>query len=323
MLSTLESPHLDPKPSDRLEAAVYVELVNGQTIDISQLDSSSLLQLQCEQEPAFARKIAQSSKDSAMRVQTTKTAYETVCAILQQLQENDSDARFTMGMDPRYKRLVFDLLKKQTNRGIDGGFFEIGFSSGALLSEIAGAGYTIGGLEVADQLLEQAKTALAPKHHAQLLLGDFRSVDLSLHRGKYSVVYWNDVFEHIVTDEISEYLETIHSLLQPGGVLVTITPNWHMRPSDITDHFMPPRSEAIGFHMKEYTLREVRQLLRQSGFSAVRVPAYISKTRIHDLPAFSMTTTKALFEPALEWLTYTWAVQYCRRLGLNCTIAAK
>ena len=50
----------------------------------------------------------------------------------------------------------------------------------------------------------------------------------------YDVVYWNDVFEHVPCDEIQPLLAKIYSLVRPGGCLVTITPNWHERPSDVT-----------------------------------------------------------------------------------------
>ena len=139
----------------------------------------------------------------------------------------------------------------------------------------------------------------------------------------YSVAYWNDVFEHIPVDEISDYLQTLHSLLKPGGKLITITPNWHMRPSDVTDLFLPPRSSAVGFHLKEYTLREVRQLLFAAGFTKIQTPLFISRNAIHMSNAFDITAVKSFLEPLLEWLPFQAAVQACRRLGLSCTVATK
>src|SRR5690606_33540830 len=127
------------------------------------------------------------------------------------------------------------------------------------------------------------------QHHCRLLHGDFRKIDLSDHVGQYSVVYWNDVFEHIPTDEIEDYLAVIRRLLKPGGKLVTITPNWHMRPSDVTVLFAPPRTQAIGFHLKEYTLGEVVGMLEAAGFRSVQVPSLISRQRIYFSPAASLT----------------------------------
>lgn len=307
---------------------IIVELVNGDRCDISKSTAKQLLELQCDQEVAFAKTIVASPKDSAERQEVIATAYSTICSILERMgqicaAESKSEAThdFVMGLDPRYTDLILRLLKQQAARGINGGFFELGFSSGVLLQQVASAGFRVGGLEVVEALVEQAKSRLDSQHHSQLLHGDFRKQDLSGHVGQYSVVYWNDVFEHIPTDEIEDYLVVIRTLLKPGGKLVTITPNWHMRPSDVTVQFAPPRTEAIGFHLKEYTLGEIVGMLDAAGFRSVQVPSLISRNRIYFNPAVSLTRLKTLVEPVLERLPYSWAVQVCRRLGYNCTIA--
>ncbi len=305
-----------------------VELVNGERCDISKSTAKQLLELQCDQEVAFAQAIAASPKDSAQRQEVTAIAYSTICSILERIgqirateSKSETVHNFVMGLDPRYTDLILRLMKQQAGRGIKGGFFEVGFSSGVLLQQVAAAGFHVGGLEVVQALIDQAKRRLASQHHSRLLHGDFRKLDLSDHVGQYSVVYWNDVFEHIPTDEIEDYLAVIRTLLQPGGKLVTITPNWHMRPSDVTVQFAPPRTEAIGFHLKEYTLGEVVGMLDAAGFRAVQVPSLISRQRIYFSPSASLTRLKILAEPVLERLPYSWAVQVCRRLGYNCTIA--
>ena len=61
-------------------------------------------------------------------------------------------------------------------------------------------------------------------------------------------------------------------MLAPGGQLVTITPNWHCRPADVTAAICPPRTDAAGLHLKEYTLVEVSHMLRRAGFSRVATP---------------------------------------------------
>ena len=88
---------------------------------------------------------------------------------------------------------------------------------------------------------------------------------------------------------------------QPS-VLVTITPNWHMRPSDVTVKFCPPRTEAVGFHLKEYKLAEICELTHAAGFRAIRAPAFISRRRIYDLRWASFTRAKKRLEPLLERL---------------------
>ncbi len=298
--------------------------MNGNEVDISQLTTPELIALQCSEEPAFAKAILEAPKGSEARTHITRVAYSSVCAILEQIAKQEcNDHPFAMGMDDRYVSLIDKLLISHTTQGRNGGLFEIGFSSGVLLERIARLGYDVGGVEVVEELWLQARRRLDVEQHARLLLGDFRSLDLSDHRGRYSIVYWNDVFEHIAPDEIAEYLELAYGLLSHGGQLVTITPNWHMRPSDVTDLLAPPRTEAMGFHLKEYTAREVDQLVKAAGFRKVEIPAFVSLNKIYLNKAFSFTRTKLLLEPLLEWLPYRAAVQACRRFGLNCTIATK
>ncbi len=330
-LAVIDSPQPLPLSVDGTVAeGLMVTDVAGCERDIASWTYEELLSFQCEQEPLFARAIEATEKGSDGRREITQQAYTTICAVLARmtvaypgntsLSQEDS---FAMGMDPRYSDLILRLLSQQKAAGVEGGLFEVGFSAGVLLEQVALVGYEVGGLEVVEELRQQAMSKLDEEHHGRLLVGDFCKLDLSEHVGRYSVVYWNDVFEHIPTDEIVDYVRVIHSLLAPGGKLVTITPNWHMRPSDVTDVFKPPRSEAVGFHLKEYTSREVCAVVREAGFSSVETPTYISRKRIYLTGIPGLTALKNGLEPLLEWLPYRAAVQCCRRFGLNCTVATK
>lgn len=337
-MPTLESPPADAQnealvvsqAAPREAARVCVAAVDGTQHAVSEFTWNELVDFQCEQEPLFARAIEATEKGSEARRDITQKAYTTICTVLEQMATRfpqkygvSADAGFAMGMDPRYGDLIVRLLASQKQHGVKGGLFEVGFSSGVLLEQIASKGYQVGGLEVVEELRQQAKNKLDPQHHGRLLVGDFCKLDLSDHVGRYSLVYWNDVFEHIPVDEIVDYVKVIHSLLATGGKLVTITPNWHMRPSDVTDAFKPPRSEAVGFHLKEYTAREVCDVVAQAGFTSVETPTYISRRKIYLGGVPGLTNLKNAVEPLLEWMPYSLAVQCCRRFGLNCTIATK
>lgn len=301
-----------------------VVLIDGQQVFFFDYSDDELARLQYDQEIAFAAAIVASPKKSTQRITTTRHAYQTVCKILDEIAARSGNGSLlSMGMDARYIRLVLEICRANVSVVSAMGSSKSVLVQGLLLLLRAAseAGHRVAGLEVAPQLLQSARQILPSTSHDGLMLGDFPSVDLSNHRGRYSLVYWNDVFEHIPVDEITDYLTRIRSLLAPGGKLLTITPNWHMRPSDVTCKLMPPRSEASGFHLKEYTLGEVRQMLLDTGFSRVQTPAYISRRRIWMAPLSDCTFAKTVAEPLLEWLPYKAAVQCCRRFGFNCSLA--
>jgi len=311
---------LVPSSESVERAPQLVTLSEGVELDIAELGYRDLLDLQWHEERAFAEAIRRAPKGSAERARVTAQAYNTVCTILRRRLDLDK-GHLEMGYDRRYIQLVLDVLARQSRTtDIAPQVFEIGFGSGALLAGLESQGVDVSGIEVSSAMRDEACRRLPSAAHGQLYLGDFLSVDLP--RGSYDIVFWNDVLEHIVTDETHDFLVKIRSLLKPGGALVTITPNWHLRPSDITMMYQPPRSQAVGFHMQEYTLREMTAMLRQAGFARVATPLVVTRGRMH-LAGLGLTGLKRLLEPALECLPYRLTRLLCRGFGLSCTIGWK
>ena len=264
------------------------------------------------------QRILAAPKGSAARRAATREAYERVAAFYA---EGNAGQPFAMGYRARYARLVIGLLTQQA-KTVPPRYFEIGYGCGQLLGQVAAAGFPVAGIEVSPALRAEACRAVAPEQHARLLTGDFLTQDFVASQGAYSLVYWNDVFEHIPPDEILDYLRRIHALLAPGGQLVTITPNWHMRPKDGTKLVFPPRTEASGLHLREYTLRDVSRLLGEAGFGDVRTPLVVTPPRVF-LAGRGLVAGKQRCEPALERLPFWMAKACCLWLGLGVTIARK
>lgn len=318
---TATEPTTDDSAEAFLSTNVEVMLADGNWLSLAGLTPQQLSELQWEQEQRFAKAIAALPKHSRERSLVTGQAYDTICTILaaQRIQGEP----LVMGLDKRYTRLVLDLLNKQINRGIGRPrLFEVGYGSGTLLKEISEYGFPIAGVEISTTMREQAVQLLGTRHEKHLLLGDLRDVGFDDLDERPTLVYWNDVFEHICPDEIGDYLAHIHHLLQPGGMLVTITPNWLLRPSDVTRSFCPLRTEARGLHFKEYRLAEVTKLLKQAGFRRVATPLVVSKKRIY-LCASGLRFAKQCFEPLIDKLPIKPAHLLCRGLGLSYTIATK
>ncbi len=297
-----------------------VVLANGRRQDLTRLTADELLALQWEQEQAFARQILASAKSSAARAEVTGLAYETVTRIYM-AQRLASPGGRLLGLHPRYLRLVVDLLKRQQRRGLAPRLFEIGYGAGVLLKGVSDAGYPVAGIEVSATMHAEASALLGAEQAEHLYLGEFLDGGLPIAERSYSLVYWNDVFEHIPPDEIRDYLRRILAMLVPGGQLITITPTWHLRPWDVTRAFCPPRTESSGLHLKEYTLREVSQLLWECGFRHVVTPLVITPDRVV-LCGSGLAGLKRLCEPVLEWLPWGLTRLLCRGFGLSMTIAS-
>lgn len=301
--------------------SIGVMLADGHMVSLAGLAVEELRQLQWEQEQLFAIRIRQLPSNSRERSLVIGQAYDTICTIL--AAQHTDDQPFVMGLDPRYVRLVLELLQQQVNRGFGRPrLFEVGYGSGALLKQVADQGFPIGGVEISMAMHEQAIATLGPNQTNQLLVGDLREIDPRELGEKPSLIYWNDVFEHIPPDEIAEYLSHIYRLLAPGGSLVTITPNWLLRPSDVTRLFCPLRSEARGLHLKEYRLAEVSRLLKRAGFKRIATPLAVSRKRIY-LAGSGLRLAKQLVEPLIDHFPVKPAHLLCRGMGLSYTIATK
>jgi SAM-dependent methyltransferase len=303
------------------ESRHQVLLADGSATVLDHLTCDELLALQWQQEQEFARQILASPKGSTARSHVTRQAYETVTTILAHARGN-VDQPLVMGMHPRHGLLVLDLLRRQQRRGQTARFFEIGYGTGTLLKTVAAAGYSIAGIEIAAAMYRQAIAQVGPELARRLHLGEFLTSTAPLADGPWNVVYWNDVFEHIPPDEIGDWLKRIHEMLAPGGQLVTITPNWHCRPSDVTTAVCPPRTTAAGLHLKEYTLGAITEMLLRAGFACVATPLCVMPRKIV-LFGNGLIGLKRLLEPGLERLPFAWAMLLCRGLGLSCTIATK
>ena len=195
-------------------------------------------------------------KGSALRSRAMRQAYDTVTSILAAARDHQQSP-LVMGLHPRHVRLVVDLLLRQRGRGLDARFFEIGYGAGMLLEQVGKAGFRFrrnrglgGHASDGRRAIGTAGTAATargqlPRHGP---LRNRRPLEPRLLEQRSSSTY----------PRRNQRLACGSArTLVPGGQLVTITPNWHDRPADVTQAFCPPRTASVGLHLKEYTLREV------------------------------------------------------------------
>jgi SAM-dependent methyltransferase len=120
----------------------------------------------------------------------------------------------------------------------------------------------------------------------------FDGITVPLPPGTVSVAYSNDVIEHLHPEDALAQLSSILATLVPGGEYLCVTPNRLSGPHDISRHF---DKEATGFHLREYTLAELHQELRQAGFSRVQaILSYHGAVFAPRLPARPMLLLERL-----------------------------
>lgn len=100
----------------------------------------------------------------------------------------------------------------------------------------------------------------------RLLISDGINIDIP--SGTATFAYSNQLIEHLHPEDAERQLQQVFRALAPGGAYACITPHRFSGPHDISRFFA---DEASGFHLKEYTHRELRRLFLASGFASTAI----------------------------------------------------
>lgn len=141
-------------------------------------------------------------------------------------------------------------------------FLEVGAGDCALAARVAGTAKQVYAVDISNQVQGELPG------NVRLVITDGRTVDVPA--GSVDVAFSDQLMEHLHPDDAAEQLRQIHRALKPGGVYLCVTPNRMYGPSDISAFF---DDEARGFHLKEYTLREIREVFARAGFPKTHVYA--------------------------------------------------
>jgi SAM-dependent methyltransferase len=89
---------------------------------------------------------------------------------------------------------------------------------------------------------------------------------LPVEPGSVDVAYSDQLMEHLHPDDALLQLTNVVRALRPGGVYICITPNRVSGPHDVSRGF---DEVATGFHLREYTGREIREMFLGAGFTHI------------------------------------------------------
>jgi SAM-dependent methyltransferase len=173
-------------------------------------------------------------------------------------------------------------------RGQDGfeglGLLEIGFGMGVIACACSAAGMRVVGVDNETHADHPILRPFRERHHVEYHEYDALKQDLPLESGSVDLVNSNDMIEHIHGSPRRMLAECMR-VLRPGGRLLVTTPNLgslHNRllllagksvHVSITDWYHNPAWQRPIYtsHIREYTTGDLRYVLRQAGFTDVRV----------------------------------------------------
>ena len=189
-------------------------------------------------------------------------------------------------------------------------FLEIGPGSGCSLSlAVAKEVRSVVALDVS------AEIAASAEYPPNFSLRIFDGIAIDLPPASIDLAYSNQVMEHLHPEDAFDQLRGIQRALVAGGAYVITVPNRLSGPADVSKYF---DEEATGFHLREYTYRELGRMLGDAGFSRCR-PLIGGRGRHISTPL----TPLVRFEATLEALPKAWGRAIARRAPARNLLSIK
>jgi SAM-dependent methyltransferase len=164
--------------------------------------------------------------------------------------KSEQDTRTSVELQMRF-------LRQFVRPGIT--FLEVGAGDCEVSVEVARTARKVYAVDVS----ESVTARVTKPDNVEIVLSD--GVSIPVPPGSVELAFSNQLMEHLHPDDAFEQLRNIAKALGPGGLYVCITPNRLNGPHDVSRHY---DREATGFHMKEYTNRELAAVFRAAGFAS-------------------------------------------------------
>ena len=132
------------------------------------------------------------------------------------------------------------------------------------------AGFAMGlcrsaGQVLAVEVVDRLDPAVRPPPNFRLVIYD--GVDLDIPDGTADVVFSDQLIEHLHPEDVESHFALVRRMLKGGGAYVFRTPHAFSGPHDISRYFS---DRPEGFHLKEWTFRQIAGELRKAGFRRPR-----------------------------------------------------
>lgn len=225
------------------------------TYPVPPSETRNLDELRChyELEKGLAAQLKQASREA--RRQLYAQLYDELYRQVPHLAQHSRDTI------PGY--LAFQLRALKRYLTPDTVFLELGAGNLALSFAVAAQTKRVYAVDVSDEFTRSLHRS--PSHNMRLVLSDGTSIPVPAQT--VTLAYSNQLMEHLHPDDAQDQLRNIFAALAPGGRYVCFTPHRSNGPHDISRYF---DDVATGFHLKEYTNRELANLFRSVGFRQIQ-----------------------------------------------------
>lgn len=216
------------------------------------MDPLSQVRKHYEFEKSLALKLRQASKSE--RVKLYSSLYDELFQSMPHLKKDSNSAASI-----RYAKAQLKFLERYLTK--DTTLLEIGPGNCALAME---ASKIVSKVILIDVSKEITGDTLLPEN-CNLIISDGSSIPVLPET--INLVFSNQLMEHLHPDDAVTQLKNILIALVPGGAYLCVTPNRLSGPYDVSRGF---DETATGFHLKEYTNSELRQMFKDAGFRKTR-----------------------------------------------------
>ncbi|HEX5131961.1 MAG TPA: methyltransferase domain-containing protein [Candidatus Krumholzibacteria bacterium] len=129
---------------------------------------------------------------------------------------------------------------------------------------------------------------------ANMTLVIYDGFNLPFAPGSLDLAFSDQLVEHLHVEDQQLHFRSVATALAPGGAYVFRTPHRFTGPHDVSKYFTA--GEPEGFHMKEWTYRELRDELRRAGFARVDA-IWSARGRSARVPLGLLTWCEAVLQP--------------------------
>jgi SAM-dependent methyltransferase len=140
----------------------------------------------------------------------------------------------------------------------DSVFLEVGAGDCGVSLEIAKLVRRVYALDVSNEI---TSNSVIPGN-LELIISDGTTIPIP--ESSVDVAYSNQLMEHLHPDDAVDQLKNLFHSITKGGIYICSTPNRLSGPHDVSKYF---DKQPTGFHLREYSSTELRDLFREIGFS--------------------------------------------------------